>query len=96
MAHPPEDKIKHLNNQCRKHAFYCRGTNQQALFGPDRGAIRGKTVRQCTSKVRPELVSIPRQLYRQIRDVILTADVVFLNGLPFFCYSVKRHKTNNN
>ena len=59
-------------------------TNGDAIFGPDRGAIRGKTVRKRQGKVRPEFVQIPPQLYERLRDVVLTADVMFVNGLPFF------------
>jgi hypothetical protein len=29
-------------------------------------------------------VTIPQQLYEQIQDVVLAADVMFVNGLPFF------------
>jgi hypothetical protein len=46
--------------------------------------IRGKTVRQKPHRVRPEYVSIPLQLYEKLRDVTLCADVMFVNGLPFF------------
>jgi hypothetical protein len=34
--------------------------------------------------VQPEFVTIPQQLYEQIQDVVLAADVMFVNGLPFF------------
>lgn len=41
-------------------------------------------MRQLQSKVRPELVVLPRQICEKLRDVILTADVMFVNGLPHF------------
>ncbi len=41
-------------------------------------------MRQRPRRVRPELVSIPQQLYERLRDVVLAADVMFVNGLPFF------------
>ena len=42
-------------------------------------------MRQHPHKVRPELIVIPRQLYHErTKDVILTADVMFVDGLPFF------------
>ena len=87
MAHPPNEKMKHLvstNNVTNVPFTTADFTNGRTLFGPDRGAIRGKTVRQRPRRVRPELVSIPQQLYEQLRDVVLAADVMFVNGLPFF------------
>lgn len=59
-------------------------TNGELIFGPDRGAMRGKTVRRRPGKVRPQLVSIPQQLYERIQEVVLAADVMFVDGLPFF------------
>ena len=59
-------------------------TNAKNIFGPDRGSLKGKTVRQRPEKVRPVYVSIPRSLFEQIKNVTLAADVMFVNGLPFF------------
>jgi hypothetical protein len=86
MAHPPEGKMKYMvssNNVLNIPFTSTDFANGRALFGPDRGAIRGKTVRQRPHKVRPELIEIPRELYERTRDVILTADVMFVDGLPF-------------
>eukprot|EP00804_Cyclotella_cryptica_P004287 CCRYP_013486-RA/>CCRYP_013486-RA protein AED:0.93 eAED:0.93 QI:0/0/0/0.5/0/0/2/0/352 len=57
--------------------------NANKLFGPDLGGVRGKTVRQRPSAVRPEYVRIPQDLYERHKFVTLTADVMFVNGLPF-------------
>jgi hypothetical protein len=87
MAHPPDKKMKHLlssNNVTNMPFTSADFTNGRVLFGPDRGAIRGKTTRKKPSRVRPVLITIPQQLYERLRDVILTADVMFANGLPFF------------
>ncbi len=86
MAHLPKKKMKHLvsaNNVVNVPFAMTDFTNGRAWFGPDRGAIRGKSVRQLPSRVRPELVAIPQQLYGQLRDMALAADVMFVNGLPF-------------
>ena len=45
--------------------------------------MRGKTVRQRPERVVPEYLEIPRDYYRLHRFVTLTADVMFVNGLPF-------------
>ena len=49
MAHRPNEKIKHLashNNVCNIPFTSTNFSNGRVMFGPDRGAIRGKTVRQ--------------------------------------------------
>jgi hypothetical protein len=87
MAHPPEGKMKHMvssNNVANIPFTSTDFSNGRALFGPDRGAIRGKTVRQRPHRVRPELITVPQELYERTRDVILTAYVMFVDGLPFF------------
>ena len=88
MAHPSEDKfkkhvvssghvVKNFNLTLQDIA------NANALFGLDRGNLKGKTVQQTPGKVRPEYISIPRDLYERIKNVTLTADVMFVNGAPF-------------
>ena len=55
MAHPPEEKIKHLvsaNNVANMPYTSTDFANSKVMFGPDRGAIRGKTVRQRPHRVR--------------------------------------------
>ena len=41
-------------------------------------------MRKRPHRLRPELISIPQQMYERLRVVVLTADVMFVNGLPFF------------
>ena len=41
-------------------------------------------MRKRQGKVRPNLITIPHQLYEKLRTVVLAADVMFVNGLPFF------------
>ena len=88
MAHPPLEKMKHLvsrTNLLGNVPFTADDlTNSNLIFGPDRGAVRGKTTRRKPSRVRPTYVTIPMQLYEKLRDVTLAADVMFVNGLPFF------------
>ena len=88
MAHPPLEKLKQVvsnTNLFGDIPFNATDlTNSNLIFGPDRGAIRGRSVRQRPHRVRPTFVQIPVQLYEKLRDVTLTADVMFCNGLPFF------------
>jgi hypothetical protein len=88
MAHPPVEKLKRLvstTNVIKNIPFDAQDlTNSDIIFGKDRGAIRGKTTRKKPSRVRPVMISIPRDLYEHIKNVTLAADVMFCNGLPFF------------
>ena len=56
----------------------------KAVFGPNRAAMRGKTVRQKPKRVNAEYVTIPRDFYELHKFVTLTADVMFVNG--FLCW----------
>lgn len=46
--------------------------------------LKGGTVRQKPDRVDPEYAQIPRDFYRLHKFVTLSADVMFVNGLPFF------------
>eukprot|EP00956_Cyclotella_meneghiniana_P028301 scaffold65295_cov71-Cyclotella_meneghiniana.AAC.14 len=88
MAHPRADRVNQVvssTSAVRNWPFNAKDlANGELIFGPDRGALRGKTTRQRPGRVRPQLVSIPQQLYERIREVVLAADVMFVDGLPFF------------
>lgn len=63
MAHPSMQRMKQLvsrNTIVKNMPFTTTNlTNSDALFCPDRGAIRGNTVRRKPSRVRPDLIKIP-------------------------------------
>eukprot|EP00957_Ditylum_brightwellii_P057853 4387055-Ditylum_brightwellii.AAC.1 len=58
--------------------------NTRAIFGPNCPGLQGKTVRQRPEQIEPEYLGIPRDFYRLHHFVMLTADVMFVNGLVFF------------
>ena len=70
MAHPRAERVNQVvssTSAVRNWPFTSKDlTNGDLIFGPDRGAMRGKTVRQRPGRVRPQLVSIPQQLYERI------------------------------
>ena len=53
------------------------------IFGPDVGSLKGKTVRRGTAHVEVPSVTIPATLMERYRDVIIGADIMFVNKLPF-------------
>ena len=57
--------------------------NAHQLFGPDLANLRGKTVRRRPDHVAVDYVDLPLSLLDRHRDVTLTADLMFVNGLPF-------------
>ena len=61
--------------------------NANQIFGPDLANLRGKTVRRSPEHVAIDYVEIPRDFLDRYRDVTLTADVMFVNGLPFLITS---------
>eukprot|EP00804_Cyclotella_cryptica_P002560 CCRYP_010401-RA/>CCRYP_010401-RA protein AED:0.15 eAED:0.13 QI:0/0/0/0.5/1/1/8/0/1350 len=59
-------------------------TNTNALFGQHRKGMRGKTVRRTPERTEPAFVAIPKDYYELHKFVTLTADVMFVNGIPLF------------
>jgi hypothetical protein len=55
-----------------------------AIFGPDIGSLKGKTVRHSGVPVAPILNDLPWETMSQYRDVTLTADIFYVNSVMFF------------
>jgi len=53
------------------------------IFGPDVGSLKGKTVRRKPHRVRPVFSNLPTEVMARYKDVTLTADVMFVNEIPF-------------
>jgi hypothetical protein len=65
-------------------------TNAKSIFGPTLDAIRGKTVRQSPLPATGHYVSIPRIIRERNREVDISADVFFINGVPFIVTRSRR------
>jgi hypothetical protein len=55
-----------------------------AIFGPDKGSLQGKTVRGKPTRVETTLTDIPAHIMEHYRDLTLGGDIMFVNGIPFF------------
>ena len=83
MAHPTEEMFrKHVVSSANVVRNFNLSLHDiakaNAFFGPNRGSLKGKTVRLKPGRVRPEYISIPRALYERIKNVALAADMMFV------------------
>jgi hypothetical protein len=54
------------------------------IVGPDVGSFKGKTVRQSPNRVQaPPGIAILANIMRQYWEVVLAADIMFVNKVPF-------------
>eukprot|EP00804_Cyclotella_cryptica_P028113 CCRYP_010983-RA/>CCRYP_010983-RA protein AED:0.51 eAED:0.45 QI:0/-1/0/1/-1/1/1/0/258 len=87
MAHPSDETMRHpvsSTNAVRiLNSSVPAIANTRNLFGPDLRGVTSKTVLQRPDAVKPEFVLVPWDLYNQIKNVTLTTDVMFVNGIPF-------------
>jgi hypothetical protein len=53
------------------------------IFGPDVGSLKGKTTRRPPHKVRDQPTWLPREILARYKAVTLTADIMYINKIPF-------------
>jgi hypothetical protein len=63
--------------------------NSNRIFGPDLANLRGKMIRSKPEHVRIEYMQIPQDFVELHKFVMLVADVMFVNGLPFLVTSLQ-------
>ena len=61
-----------------------------AIFGPDIGSLKGKTVRQGGTHVEATLTDIPASIMTHYRDLVVCGDIMFVNKIPFMM-TISRH-----
>ena len=86
MGHPSQHDFKNL--VCDQMIQNCPityhdVTNAYKIFRPDLAALRGKTLQKDPTRMQPENVEIPREVIEQNKMAKLTADIMFVNGIPF-------------
>ena len=87
VAHPTDEKFKQMVSHeklknCNVRVEHI--TDAHAIFGHNLSRLKGGTVRRKPDRVDPEYTQIPRDFYRLHKFVTLLADVMFVNGIPFF------------
>ena len=53
------------------------------IFGPNLGALKGKTVHQPETHVQSHIHGIPPDIMNVHHDFTLTVDIMFVNAIPF-------------
>ncbi len=54
------------------------------IWGPSVAALKGKTVRKKPEPIKTDIVSIPKEIRELHKEVTLTANIFFMNKIPFF------------
>lgn len=87
MTNQSEKKFRHLVSNRLLHNcddITTRDiTNAHKMFGRDLPGLRGGTKRRRPKRVEVNLVEIPRDFMNLHKNITLTADVFFVNGIPF-------------
>ena len=85
LTYPTEENLKYALRQ--KLFKNCPLTvedvnNAEKIFGKDVAAMKGKMTRKKPNPIRLEVVEFPPEIIDQIRDLILSLDIMYVNTLP--------------
>ena len=64
--------------------------NAEQIFGKDIYAIKGKTVRKVPAPVEINYIEVPEDIFDKYKDVTISADIMYVQGIMFFV-SVSKH-----
>ena len=88
IGNPPDERCKGIVivrslKHCPVTVEYI--ANDHAIFGPNCTRFKGAVTRHPVrfTKTMGERLKIPRDFYRIHKSVTLTADLMFVSGLPF-------------
>jgi hypothetical protein len=72
-----------------------------SIWGKNIPALKGKTTRSKSTPVAKDYVKVPKELLKLHQEVFLTADIFFVNKIPFFltlsrkiCFTAVNHLAN--
>ena len=74
---------KGLIRNCNVKMEDARNTFQ--IYGPDEGALQGKTVRTTPNKVDAKsLFQLPKDIYDKYKFITIAIDIFYFDDIPFF------------
>ena len=92
IGHPPDKRYKEIMSLLHQNCpvSVTDINNARLIFGPNVSGLRGRTTRDgAVVRVKEQRVAIPRDFYKMHKMVTLTADVMFISGIPFLVTSSK-------
>lgn len=84
MVHPSMQRMKQLVSKNTIVIRICHLPQPTLLCLVRTGGLFKVKVRRKPSRMRPDLIKVPLQVYERLKLVTLTADMMFVNGLSFF------------
>ena len=57
----------------------------EKIFGPDIGALKGRTTRLRPSVVREDKIKVPEELVAERNDIVYCMDIFYVNGMTMLC-----------
>ena len=66
----------------------------EKIYGPDVSGLKGKTTRRKPPRVETDYVALPPDILKNHGKVVLSADILFVQGYPFFVTISRNIKFN--
>ena len=97
IGHPPDGRFKEIVSLSENGLKNCpidvsNIDVSNAIFGPNRAGLKGRTTRKKPVRTREQRVSIPLDFYHLHKKLTITADVMFVSGLPFLVTFTRKLK----
>ena len=86
VANPPDERFKEILSGSSLNNFLVElkdVSNSYSIFSANSNRLNEASTRNKPKKVKEEYMKIPKEFYRLHKFFTLTADVVFVNGIPF-------------
>ena len=86
VANLPDERFKEIVSGSSLNNFpveFKDVSNSYAIFGANSNSFRGASTRHKPKRVKEEYIKVLKGFHHLHKTNVLTADVVFVNGIPF-------------